>query len=152
MLQSLIGKGKHHQPDGRIGEWWDTQTLINFKNVSECFTNQLNNDNHETKMMAHSLLYYSGALSISYQAYLSQTFDQEFDEVLLPGLQDLSPDQLYFLSFAQSQCSNEGRTEMQMESFKTQQVFVDKVLKNSVHFSKHWNCPLPDVAETCRVL
>ncbi|ODM93310.1 Neprilysin-1 [Orchesella cincta] len=147
--------------DGSLQSWWDNDTASNYMIISECFREQLSSlleaGHHErsdddTKQNVRELVLENGALTLAYSAYHTSSYEQEYDEVLLPGLQDYTPEQLFFLSFAQSQCSAERHRGAVGTSWNTRsQMLVEGALKNSVEFAKHWKCPLPVEEHTCRI-
>ncbi|CAL8138058.1 unnamed protein product [Orchesella dallaii] len=160
MLRAINDEGRFRGVDGSLQSWWDNDTASNYMIISECFKEQFVNllgashekNDDDLKEYVRELILKNGALTLGYMAYHSSALEQVNEQELLPGLQDYTPEQLFFLSFAQSHCSAErSRGAIGTRLSSSSQMLVQGALRNSEEFAKHWKCPLPVEEDTCRI-
>jgi len=90
-----------------------------------------------------------GALTayLGYRAYVDQVLNGT-EEGRLPGLEQYTPDQIYFISYAQQFCENatpEGlQQELILSYYSPGRERVNTALRNVEFFSHHFNCKRGD--------
>ncbi|KAL0077838.1 hypothetical protein J3Q64DRAFT_1747688 [Phycomyces blakesleeanus] len=151
--------GRHYDPDGRLVEWWTNQTSASFDEKTKCFVDQYSNFTVEGgdgkqihlngKLTLGENLADNGGLGQSYLAwkkrYESDKDSKVYNNVLLPGLDNLTRDQLFFVNFGRIWCSK--RTK----ELSKQLVFTDEhspgrwrvngAVQNSKNFAEVFKCP-----------
>ena len=102
-------QGQQYDAHGDLRPWWDSVSTDHFKQRQKCFVEQYS----KYEIFGHHVdgnltlgenLADNGGLKTSYQAY-KNIVELEGTQRYLPGL-DYSPDQLFFIAFAQLWCSN----------------------------------------------
>lgn len=142
-------QGKDFTIQGNFDTWWTNHSAREFEKKTKCFIDQYSNFsmfgvNIKGKQTLGENLADNGGLRQSYQAYQLWT-KKNGREQQLPGL-DLTPEQLFFLAFAQVWCTayREPGAVSQIETgFHTLSNFrVIGTLQNSKEFSEAYNCPV----------
>uniref|UniRef100_A0A0P6FKW5 Neutral endopeptidase n=1 Tax=Daphnia magna TaxID=35525 RepID=A0A0P6FKW5_9CRUS len=135
--------------------WWSNHTLIEFYKKKQCIIDQysnytllelketdafhVNGSNTQGENIADN-----GGLREAFRAYQNYVA-RNGPEKRLPGLEHYTPEQIFFLSFATVECSNESP-----ESLEDQVLFgvhtpsryrVIGPLSNSDDFIQHFKCP-----------
>ncbi|XP_057304506.1 endothelin-converting enzyme homolog [Hydractinia symbiolongicarpus] len=154
-------QGKDFTIEGNFDTWWTNHSLTQFKQKSQCFINQYSNFTLFNKKMngAQTLgedLADNGGLRQALQAY-RHWVSKNGEEDKLPGL-DLTPEQLYFLAFAQVWCTayRESAAINQIETgvHSLSMFRVIGTLQNSEDFSKAYKCPVAspmNPVKKCRI-
>ena len=102
-------QGQQYDAQGDLRVWWDNTSTTKFKDRKKCFVEQYS----RYEIFGHRVngnltlgenLADNGGLKTSYQAY-KNTVAMEGTQSNLPGL-DYTPDQLFFIAFAQLWCSH----------------------------------------------
>ena len=141
-------QGQQYDAQGDLRQWWDDSSTKNFKNRQKCFVEQYSNyeifGHHvDGNLTLGENLADNGGLKTSYQAY-KNTVDMEGTQSYLPGL-DYTPDQLFFIAFAQLWCSNftpEYITTSLLTNPHSPGPFrVNGTLVNSQEFADVFKCP-----------
>lgn len=109
--------GRHYDQTGNFTEWWDNKTVEAFTSKVNCFVNQY----HEFTVPGpdDKPLHVNGALTlgenIADAGGLSAAFkawkqiETKKPSQLLPGLQDFTRDQLFFISYANWWCGKDRK-------------------------------------------
>ncbi|KAK3989628.1 hypothetical protein QBC44DRAFT_241097 [Cladorrhinum sp. PSN332] len=107
--------GSKFDENAKYQQWWDNATVAAFHDKSQCFVGQFNKfeyvDNGETKhgngqqTLGENLSDAAG-VAISYQAWQEErkSMPDVWDQGL-PGLEDFTHEQLFFLAFGNYYCS-----------------------------------------------
>ncbi|KAI8390970.1 uncharacterized protein BYT42DRAFT_508673 [Radiomyces spectabilis] len=155
LTHAFDNSGRMYDGNGALQQWWTNATSKAFEEKTKCFIDQYNNftikgaDNKEYhvngKMTLGENLADNGGLSAAFIAYQELTKSSDMSNVRLPGLDQLSPEALFFINFGRTWCSLE-RPQMAV-----QQIFVDVhspnrvrvngVIQNSDDFAKVFQCP-----------
>ncbi|KAI9014473.1 hypothetical protein CLU79DRAFT_766920 [Phycomyces nitens] len=167
--------GRHYDPDGRLVEWWSNETSAAFDEKTKCFVDQYSNftvdggDGEKIhlngKLTLGENLADNGGLGQSYMAwkrrYESDKDSKVYNNVLLPGLNDLTRDQLFYVNFGRIWCSKMTpafskqlvgkNNKKKLINCCPTQVFIDEhspgrwrvngAVQNSKNFAKVFNCP-----------
>ncbi|XP_041378568.1 membrane metallo-endopeptidase-like 1 [Gigantopelta aegis] len=127
-------EGRHYDKDGNLNDWWSDEASDTFRNKTQC----INGVKTPGKYFADS-----GGLKLSYMAYKRWLNRLGNMDQMLPGL-NFTKHQLFFISFAQTWCSN-LRPESNLFSIFLQvhsmgRLRVIESLQNSVEFSEVFQC------------
>ncbi|CAH1389312.1 unnamed protein product [Nezara viridula] len=153
MTHSLDSFGRKFDLNGNLNLWWSNKSSLEFDKRTECFVNQYSNyylpSINETVNGNNTLsenLADDGGLRNAFNAYQMYTKENNLKELGLPGLEEFSSNQLFFLSFAQMWCSEYTDSSLsdtiEYDEHSPQFVRVNKVLQNTARFSEVWNCPV----------
>ncbi|XP_034112815.2 neprilysin-2-like [Drosophila albomicans] len=151
--------GSHYDNKGEDRSWWSKKSIVEFNNRTQCFVDQYgkynvseinrNIDGDKTKdenMADIGGLYEAMNAYRLHTKHLRHEQDVSYDMTneQMPGM-DLSPEQLFFLGFAQVWCAD-YKEEHYWEEL-TDEHTVDKyrvigAVSNSEDFAKAYNCPV----------
>ncbi|KAH8358159.1 hypothetical protein KR084_005971 [Drosophila pseudotakahashii] len=133
---------------------WPNFDLV-YRNHEECLANTFSKQLKPKYYRQHSTLYDTGGLSQAFEAYrrhrkrLLEGPEQSVTIVEMPGL-DLSPEQLFFLGFAQMSCYKQN---IKWDRKKKNRFL--SALSNSEDFIQAFNCPVGSgmrpAESTCRL-
>uniref|UniRef100_A0A0N5AXE2 Neprilysin n=1 Tax=Syphacia muris TaxID=451379 RepID=A0A0N5AXE2_9BILA len=97
---------------GNLYDWWDTETAEKFFDRTECFVKQYNSIrvqeaglNLNGKLSVGENIADNGGVKIALMAYKSWLKDHTGGEAALPGFQNFTTEQLFFLAYANNWCS-----------------------------------------------
>ncbi|KAM0553405.1 hypothetical protein ACHAPJ_007419 [Fusarium lateritium] len=146
--------GRQADKTGNLTEWWDNKSIKAFEEKTECFVKQYNNFTvlapNGTKVHVDGELTLgeniadAGGVSSSYEAW--KKWESEKGKAKnLPGLQDFTHEQLFFLKWGQTWCSNippkKALELLEEDVHSPAPARVLLPLKNTVGFNKAFNCP-----------
>eukprot|EP00794_Sanderia_malayensis_P015175 gene15175-16734_t len=141
-------QGKNFNKDGNSFNWWTKKSEQGFKKNSECLINQYSKytmygKNLNGNQTLGENIADNGGLKAAFKAY--RKWVQKFsEETTLPGL-DLTPEQLFFVGFAQVWCSKyrESGAIQQIETgvHTVSKYRVIGTLHNSKEFAEVFKCP-----------
>ena len=98
--------GRNYDQHGNYTDWWDESTIKAFKKKTECFVEQYHNYTIPTKKGPLAIngkltlgenIADAGGLTAAYQSW--QVRDKENADLLLPGLQNFTKEQTFFLAY-----------------------------------------------------
>ncbi|XP_038077189.1 endothelin-converting enzyme homolog [Patiria miniata] len=102
-------KGRLFDQHGNIENWWSYTSIYGFTRAAECLVNQYsgfvmpeNGKRVDGQLTEAENIADNGGLREAYKAYKTNTPSVQRQ---LPGLKDLTNDQLFFLSYSQVWCS-----------------------------------------------
>ena len=140
-------EGAQFDAQGNLENWWSETTLQHFHNLSQCFIDQytsildarvelhLNGRNTLGENIADN-----GGVREAFEAYEQLGLQ----EPSLPGLQDLTNQQLFFVSYANTWCSvtrsEKLRQNILYDPHSPARYRVNLPLANYDAFSRVWNC------------
>uniref|UniRef100_A0A0A9Z646 Neprilysin-2 n=1 Tax=Lygus hesperus TaxID=30085 RepID=A0A0A9Z646_LYGHE len=84
-----------------------------------------------------------GGLDIAFRAYKTY-LNRRLPELKMPGLQEYSNEQLFFLAFARAKCTKYSKSGLKIvleDVHSPDFVRVLATLRNSQDFSRAWSCP-----------
>ncbi|MCJ1477383.1 hypothetical protein MMC13_006054 [Lambiella insularis] len=144
--------GRHYDQRGNYTQWWDTSTIKAFKDKAQCFVDQYHNYTipgpDGEPLHVNGLLTLgeniadAGGLSAAFQAWKEREEASPSDH--LPGLQDFTKEQLFFMSYATFWCGK-TRKESAINRIYTDphSPFFARVLgttANSREFRESFHC------------
>ncbi|KAK6179529.1 hypothetical protein SNE40_011862 [Patella caerulea] len=144
-------RGRQFDKTGNLRQWWTDGIIKKFQEKAQCLVNQygnytvpgadmqINGINTQGENIADN-----GGLKESFQAYRNWVKQNGKEERMLPGL-DFTPNQLFFVNYAQSWCSN-MRQQSSINQILTgthspDQFRIIGPLQNSPDFAEAFNCP-----------
>ncbi|KAJ3256674.1 Endothelin-converting enzyme 1 [Chytriomyces hyalinus] len=148
--------GRKYDASGKSRDWWTPSTAAAFNAKTQCFVDQYSNytvlgpDNEVLNVNGHLTLGENiadnGGLSRALEAWRTEraTIGGGVKNAALPGLQDFSEEQLFFMGYAQLWCSNirpeAMRTQILTNVHAPPEWRVNGVVSNSVEFSRAFKC------------
>lgn len=165
--------GANYDETGNQYYWWSPKSDIVFEERSNCYVNHYDryhipeiNRNINGNLTMDENIADSGGLREALMAYRryfkrltvnSPSISKLYKEEQMPGL-DLSPEQLFFLGFAQLWCSSYKEADYWKELSDDHTIDKYRVLgavSNSADFAQAYNCPLGSkmnpTADKCQV-
>lgn len=104
--------GRHYDETGNFTDWWNDKTVEAFKSKAQCFIDQYHNftvpnPNGEPlhvngRLTLGENIADAGGLSAAFAAW--KQMDAKEPGMLLPGLQNFSKEQIFFLSYSTFWC------------------------------------------------
>ncbi|VDM50613.1 unnamed protein product [Toxocara canis] len=144
-------QGSQFDKDGNLQNWWNADSYSGFAKRKECIIDQYSSykvPNTEFKVNGKLTqgenIADNGGVKEAYRAYRKYVKQLGREEPRLPGFQDFSNDQIFFLSYAHFWCGHKK------DAAAVQQVLTDEhspeifrvigVLSNLDEFSKAFRC------------
>ncbi|XP_048585788.1 endothelin-converting enzyme homolog [Nematostella vectensis] len=141
------GTGRLYDKYGNLREWWSAGSSYNFMRKASCIVNQYDTYKvfdkyvNGTKTLNENIAD-NGGIKLAYEAYMKWT-KIHGNEKILPGLA-LSPEQLFFVGFAQPWCSiykkSAAYRQLQTDPHSFPEYRVFGSLANFDKFSKAFKC------------
>ncbi|VBB25341.1 unnamed protein product [Acanthocheilonema viteae] len=145
-------QGSQYDKEGNLLNWWNADSYNGFAKRKECIISQYSsyvvpNTDYKVngKLTQGENIADNGGVKEAYRAYRKYVNQLGHEEAHLPGFQNFSNDQVFFLSYAHFWCGHKK------EAAALQQVLIDEhspevfrvigVLSNLPEFSKAYNCP-----------
>ncbi|KAL9550950.1 hypothetical protein MBANPS3_004497 [Mucor bainieri] len=151
--------GRHFDAEGRLVQWWTNETAAQFDAKADCFVKQYSNftmidDKGEAihvngKFTLGENLADNGGLGESYiawkQRYDSDKESKRYNNVRLPGLDALSPEQLFFVNFGRIWCNKvtpaQAKKGVLTDEHSPAKWRVNGAVQNSKYFAEVFQCP-----------
>jgi len=151
-------QGRQYDGNGNALPWWSPDTVEAFTGQAQCFIDQYNNytideivdivgaDNAHVngKNTQGENIADNGGVRESFRAYM-KSIEVQGTEQRLPGLTQYTPEQLFFVSFAQVWCeriTDQGlASQILTDPHSPGKFRVFGPLSNSEDFVREWNCP-----------
>ncbi|XP_049514872.1 neprilysin-1-like [Dermacentor silvarum] len=141
-------QGAQYDGEGRIVDWWSNKTQQNFNEKKECFikqygslVNPVNNETVHGENTVGENIADNGGVRVAFATY--QRMSQSTGEEVMPGLENFSPEQIFFISYALVWCSSE-RTEansiIMTDVHSPSNYRVNIPLRNFDKFSSAFDC------------
>ncbi|CAO3591515.1 unnamed protein product [Absidia cylindrospora] len=151
--------GRHYDGNGRLVEWWTNSTSAAFDEKADCFVKQYSNFTMDAghgekihvkgKQTLGENLADNGGLGEAYLAW-KQRYDSDrqckkYNNQRLPGLDDLTPNKLFFVNFGRVWCNKmtEERAKQRVltDEHSPPKWRVNGAVQNSQHFAEVFQCP-----------
>ncbi|KAF9186124.1 hypothetical protein BGZ51_002249 [Haplosporangium sp. Z 767] len=150
--------GHTFDAEGRMLNWWSSETEKAFTNKARCFVEQYGNFtvkgadgkdyNVDGELTLGENIADNGGLKQSYRTwqarYNSDPSGQRAKNFKLPGLDELTPEQLFFISYARPWCRKQRPQsvirQVRTDSHSPAKWRINGVVQNSVDFAKAFNC------------
>uniref|UniRef100_A0A224Y634 Gluzincin n=1 Tax=Rhipicephalus zambeziensis TaxID=60191 RepID=A0A224Y634_9ACAR len=142
--------GSQFDSDGNMQNWWTNKTRAKFLRKMTCFKEQYGNITDERlkvklngKKTVGENIADNGGIHQAYHAY--RAWARKHKVKSLPGLQNFTADQLFFISVALTWCNNPRprRLQQQIDSdvHAPSRYRVNVPLSNMEEFSRAFKCP-----------
>lgn len=134
-------QGKNHGPTGNLGFIWSTESTRRFKAREQCFIKQYaglmeTNDMNAAKEGLYENIADHVGLKVAYEAWRA---NGKQNSARMPGLEQYSQDQLFFLAYTQGWCALQPRNYKQMPHME-ERIRMLGSLQNSPEFAAAWKC------------
>ncbi|XP_019873240.1 neprilysin-4 [Aethina tumida] len=153
IIHGFDDQGRKYDKQGNLNQWWTNSTLQEYNKKVKCLIDQYNQyylpelgaklrvDGFKTQ---GENIADNGGIRIAFKAYKRERFYSSSNN-RLPGLLEFTPEQLFFLGYAQVWCANGTSKYMKdwmfNEVHSPNRVRVIGTLANYEEFAKAWNCP-----------
>ncbi|PHH53380.1 Neprilysin-11 [Ceratocystis fimbriata CBS 114723] len=154
--------GRHYDHEFRFGSWWSEETLQGFNDKAQCFIDEYSKltvpdytgeDFHinGTSTLEENISDFYG-LSMAYNAWAKYSKGTTAN-LLLPGLDFFTRDQLFFVSFGSLWCSKSTSdstlNEANVGAYTPLSLRNNAVVSHSREFQQAFNCPAKE--STCEI-
>ncbi|CEF63708.1 Phosphate-regulating neutral endopeptidase [Strongyloides ratti] len=145
-------QGGRYDEKGNLHNWWDIETINKFYTKADCFIKQYDSIKIEEvginlngRLSLGENIADNSGLKTAYEAYSLWLSNSSSSEPALPGLQNFSSEQLFFLAYANNWCSM-VRSQHYFQLIMTDPHAPGKYraiipLQNRPEFAKAYNCP-----------
>ncbi|XP_077499038.1 neprilysin-1-like [Amblyomma americanum] len=141
-------QGSQYDSEGRLVNWWSNRTEQEFNAKKKCFIEQYgsvvdpvtNSSIHGENTVGENIAD-NGGVRVAFATYrrLSECGATE----IIPGLEDFSPEQLYFISYALVWCAStrdEIKNEVMSDVHSPHKYRVNVPLRNMDEFASAFDC------------
>ncbi|XP_073971448.1 neprilysin-like isoform X2 [Rhodnius prolixus] len=159
--------GRHSDAHGNLAQWWSEETIQTYLEKAECFISQYGSyripvldSTLLTKVTVNGVttlgenIADNGGLHSALLAYRKYEA-KNGPEPRLPGLEQYSPEQLFFIAFATNWCESSTKEsllhEVLNDPHSPHKFRVQGSLENSVEFTKAFNCPSQAEKQVCTI-
>ncbi|GAA5809890.1 hypothetical protein MFLAVUS_003305 [Mucor flavus] len=154
ITHAFDNSGRLYDGDGRLNSWWTNDTTTAFEQKSQCFIDQYgkftidgpNNSKYNVngKMTLGENLADNGGVNAAFMSMRKSLSEDPENNLALPGLESLSPEQLFFINFGRVWCSD-MRPEMAVQRVlndvhSPSKVRVNAAVQNNPEFAKAFQC------------
>ncbi|CAJ0554865.1 Ff.00g133780.m01.CDS01 [Fusarium sp. VM40] len=154
IIHGFDNTGRNFDKTGNTTEWWDKKSINAFEEKAQCFIEQYNNFTilapNGTKVYVNGNLTLdeniadAGGVSSSFEAW-KKWESKKGKAKSLPGMQSFTHEQLFFLKWGQTWCSNVpselALTLLETDVHSPAPARILLPLRNTVEFNKAFNCP-----------
>ncbi|KAL5244166.1 hypothetical protein ACI65C_011576 [Semiaphis heraclei] len=141
--------GRKFDHDGNENMWWTNQTIAEYEKRSDCFIRHYESylvpdieEKISGKMTLDENIADNGGLREALLAY-RKFVDDHGEEPKLPGFEQYSNEQMYYLAFANNWCEATTRESLSnsiLDEHSPNSIRVIAGLTNSDEFSEVWKC------------
>ncbi|CAI6340087.1 unnamed protein product [Periconia digitata] len=153
--------GSHYDETGAYNDWWDNSTLSAFNNKTQCFVDQYSKYSITTpageqlnvngQLTLGENIADGGGLNAAYAAWKERN-DEKADQ-LLPGLEEYTREQLFYLSFGGVWCGERRPAEavrrIYSDPHSPPNFRIIGTVANQRGFKEAFNCPVKE--PTCEL-
>ncbi|KAJ5761013.1 hypothetical protein N7520_008169 [Penicillium odoratum] len=145
--------GRHYDETGNQTNWWDDKTVQAFEKRAQCFVDQY--DNYTVEGPGGKVLHVNGRLTLgeniadaggltaSFHAW--KKHDDAKADLHLPGLDDFTKEQLFFVSYAKAWCSKTtseaAEQAIYTDPHAPKSARIIETMANSREFKEAFQCP-----------
>ncbi|XP_061195290.1 endothelin-converting enzyme 1-like [Saccostrea echinata] len=117
---------------------WSFESLVKFSEERECYNSQASDDNGVLNDIKTGDVMTGGvALDLVTKVYSDHVTSGDIKEVVLPDPSNfITPQQLFYLTFAQQTCEVDKKSGIVSSQYR-----VNKILRNSEEFQQAFSCP-----------
>ncbi|CAL4248571.1 unnamed protein product, partial [Meganyctiphanes norvegica] len=142
--------------DGNLAQWWSEESVVAYNERAQCFVDQYNqftppeliavgrNDSVDGQQTLGENIADNGGIREAFKAY--QLYVERYgEEPRLPGLDEFTPDHLFYLGQAQVWCEHKSPASLLLQlaydPHSPGRFRILGPLSNDREFSRVWNCP-----------
>ncbi|CAD6244468.1 GSCOCG00013358001-RA-CDS, partial [Cotesia congregata] len=151
IIHGFDNTGKDYDKNGNLKNWWESSTNVEFFKKASCLKNQYNNYtvkeagiNINGLSMISENVADNGGVKLAYLAYKNWTSSNK-PEPRLPGFECFSPTQMFWISTAQSWCTNQRpeitKTYLLIDDHSPAEFRIIGSFSNMKEFSDDFQCP-----------
>ncbi|KAI7892360.1 uncharacterized protein EV154DRAFT_191873 [Mucor mucedo] len=154
LVHALDNTGKNFNATGYLEDWFTESSTKAYDEKAQCFVEQyknftltgLNNTEYplDGDVQLGENIADSGGLNIAFRAYQNHVLKQGPDQ-LLPGLEHLTPEQMFFIGHGRSFCEITALSDAKETAEDVHSPWYYRViggLQNNPNFAKTFNCPV----------
>nr|XP_023023032.1 neprilysin-4-like [Leptinotarsa decemlineata] len=150
LTHGFDNRGRQRDKYGNYRQWWSNSTIEAFTDLVECFVEQFNNFTVEgvkprvdgERTLSENVAD-NGGLNQAFSAYKSFQ-ETSPKEPKLPGFENFSDDEMFFIAYASTWCKTTTKTALEMSltegNYAPFSVRLLASLQNSEDFSRVFNC------------
>ncbi|KAK6533662.1 hypothetical protein TWF694_002595 [Orbilia ellipsospora] len=160
LSHAFDSSGRNYDQNGNYTDWWDADTVAAFKKKTDCFVEQYHKYTIPTKdgplavngrLTLGENIADAGGLTAAFQAWKRR--DAEKPDELLPGLEDLTKEQVFFLAYGLTWCGKHREEEMAQRIYtdphSPDRFRIKGTTANSREWREAYNCPVKE--PTCEL-
>ncbi|KAJ4387400.1 hypothetical protein N0V93_007991 [Gnomoniopsis smithogilvyi] len=160
LSHAFDSSGRNYDQNGNYTDWWDKSTIKAFKEKTDCFVEQYSNYTIPTKdgplavngkLTLGENIADAGGLTAAFQSWRRR--DDETADLLLPGLNEFTKEQVFFLAYGLTWCGKTREEEairrVYTDPHSPNQYRIRGTTSNSREFREAFNCPVKE--PTCEL-
>ncbi|XP_051164734.1 neprilysin-4-like [Leptopilina boulardi] len=144
IFHGFDNEGRMYDKNGNKLNWWSDRMIELYKEKSKCFVEQFNNYKINGELTEGENIADTAGLITAFEVYKNKIRKHNINDKILPGLQNISRKQLYFISFASTFCDSltpEYREQMRKKDEHSTTYFrINGAVSNSEEFSRAFRC------------
>ncbi|XP_076034148.1 neprilysin-1-like isoform X2 [Oratosquilla oratoria] len=156
MTHGFDNTGRQFDKHGNLVQWWSDETVEAYEKRSKCFVDQYSAFHPPELVEAGMNVSVNGQLTLGEniadngglrEAYLAYRLwvERYGEEPRLPGLEEFSPDHIFYLAYANQWCehntANAVLSQVSTNPHSPGRFRVLGPLSNDAEFSETWKCP-----------
>ncbi|XP_075234061.1 neprilysin-11-like isoform X2 [Lycorma delicatula] len=144
--------GRKYDKCGNVKDWWTNETIYNYNERVGCFISLYDDfyveeaeQSVDGNLTLGENLADNGGLKDAFYGFQKLKQEKPETERKLPGLEEFTSDQLFYIGFAHAWCENWTPKSIAYglnDEHSPNYVRVLATTKNSKEFSDVWNCPV----------
>ncbi|KAK3335872.1 hypothetical protein B0T19DRAFT_471055 [Cercophora scortea] len=151
MVHGFDNTGRNFNQDGALSVWWDNSTISEFENRTQCFVNQYSSYRIEGPQGIANIsgavtpgenIADAGGLRAAYDTWKKLRADGKSNDWTIPGLEDFTPEQLFFIFYGNLWCSSETPAQVDLANpHSPGPIRIIGGVDNSAAFREAFSCP-----------
>uniref|UniRef100_A0A0N5AJI4 Peptidase M13 C-terminal domain-containing protein n=1 Tax=Syphacia muris TaxID=451379 RepID=A0A0N5AJI4_9BILA len=165
ITHAFDNEGSRYDELGNMNNWWDNRTRASFRQLQECFIKQYseievyntNGMKIDGKRTLTENIADNGGIRAAYKAMERAIQNNTSKQVKIRGLEEYEADQLFFINFAYTWCSNTRQEAAPVllvdDDHSPSRERVNTALKNQEEYLQAFNCHNPNTQQEqqCRL-
>lgn len=144
IFHGFDNEGRMYDKNGNKVNWWSDRMVELYEEKSQCFVEQFNEYKINGELTEGENIADTAGLITAFEVYKNKIRKHSSNDMRLPGLQNISRKQLYFISFAATFCSSltpEYREQMRKKDEHSATFYrINGAVSNSEEFSRAFKC------------